>query len=304
MESATASAVSVDLTEIGRKDTRDWLRGSFEASGRAWRDFTRFWDHFLAGGTEAIPDRTLVIGDLSRLAKRYRSAGAHEWVTSVRRARPIFLALVRTRRDEGVASLVDDMVRDSDLRMIVCRDTQEGDELQHCLAEALRALEPDSVLEVRYSPARDNLWLQFSDGLSGTVEWSDLAVADLRRELVAESACVGSDGRTVELTRVDGNLFEIDSAAIRATLDREFAAAVAEEVADSAELAGLRLRQARQDAGLTQVELSRRTDIDQAVISRLERGRHHPRLDTLRRIAGALNMSVSRLLAGGGNQAH
>jgi DNA-binding XRE family transcriptional regulator len=304
MESATPPAVSVDLTAIGRKHTRDWFRGSFETSGRAWSDFARFWDYFLAGGSEAIPDRTLVIGDLYRLAKHYRSSGAHEWVTSVRRARPIFLALVRTRRDEGVASLVDDMVRDSDLRMIVCRDTQEGNELQQCLTEALRALEPDSILEVRYSPARDNLWLLFGDGLSGTVEWSDLGIVDLREELIAESACVGGDGRTLELARADGGLFEIDSLAIRSALDHTFAAAVPQEAADSAAIVGQRLRQARQDAGLTQVELSRRTDIDQAVISRLERGKHHPRLDTLRRIAGALNMSVSRLLAGGGDQAH
>ena len=46
------------------------------------------------------------------------------------------------------------------------------------------------------------------------------------------------------------------------------------------------------------LELSRRTGFDQAVISRLERGKHRPRIDTLRRIARALDMTVSQVLAG------
>jgi transcriptional regulator with XRE-family HTH domain len=44
-------------------------------------------------------------------------------------------------------------------------------------------------------------------------------------------------------------------------------------------------------------EVARRTGLDQAVISRLEGGKHQPRLDTLRRIADALGLGVAELLS-------
>lgn len=294
----TRRALSVDLTEIGRKDTREWLRESVEASGYEWRDFNDFWDHFLADGPGTLTSRTLVVGDLSRFAKHYRAIGAHGWIASVRRMRPIFLALVRTRRDEGLAPLIDDLLRASDLRMIVCRDTQAGTELQHCLAEALQALEPDSLLEVRYSPLHDSLWVQFGDGFSGTVDWSILGIEDLRDGLVAESANIGENGRTLEMATTDGDLFEVDSASIRAVLDHDFRRSLNEQAADSNEAVGMWLRKAREGAGLTQIALSERTGIDQAVISRLETGKQRPRVDTLRRISGALDLTLARLLGG------
>jgi DNA-binding XRE family transcriptional regulator len=180
--------------------------------------------------------------------------------------------------------------------MIVCRDAQAGAELRHCLTEALTALEPDSIHEVRYSPPRDNLWVQFGDGFSSAVEWSSLGIDDLRDAFVAESASVGEGGKTIALMTTDGDLLEIDSASIRGVLDDDFRTALQQEAADSDEVVGTRLREAREGAGLTQVELSGRTGIDQAVISRLERGKHRPRIDTLRRIASALDMTVPQLL--------
>lgn len=297
-QTTTRPALSVDLTEIGRKDTREWLRGSVEASGYEWRDFPDFWEHFLADGPGTLPSHTLVVGDLSRIAKHYRAKGAHSWIASVRRMRPIFLALVRTRRDEGLAPLIDDLLKASDLRMIVCRDTQTGTELKHCLTEALRALEPDSLLEVRYSPIHDSLWVQFGDGFSGTVDWSTLGIEDLRDELVAESANVGENGRTLEMVRTDGDLFEVDSASIRAVLDRDFRRSLNEQAGKSNETVGTWLRKAREGAGLSQVALSERTGMDQAVISRLETGKQRPRVDTLRRISGALDLTLSQLLGG------
>ena len=297
-QTTTRRALSVDLTEIGRKDTRQRLRESVEASGYELSDFHEFWDHFLADGPGTPPSHTLVVGDLSRFAKHYRAKGTHGWIASVRRMRPLFLALVRTRRDEGLAALIDDLLKASDLRMIVCRDTPSGTELQHGLTEALQALEPDSLLEVRYSPPRDSLWVQFGDGFSGTVDWATLGIEDLRDELVAESVNVGETGRTLEMSRTDGDLFEIDAASVRAVLDREFRRSLNEQATDANETVGVWLRKAREGAALTQVALSERTGIDQAVISRLEAGKQRPRIDTLRRISSALDMTVSELLGG------
>ncbi|KPK79790.1 MAG: hypothetical protein AMS25_11360 [Gemmatimonas sp. SM23_52] len=67
----------------------------------------------------------------------------------------------------------------------------------------------------------------------------------------------------------------------------------------SDEAVGRRVRAARKYAGLTQVELGERADLDQAVISRLENGTHQPRVDTLERVAAALDMSLADLLAFG-----
>lgn len=52
------------------------------------------------------------------------------------------------------------------------------------------------------------------------------------------------------------------------------------------------LIQARKDAGLTQSELSKRTGISQADISRLENGSRNPSLNLLNRIANALDASL------------
>lgn len=50
-----------------------------------------------------------------------------------------------------------------------------------------------------------------------------------------------------------------------------------------------KLKQSREEAGLTQQELEQRTGLPQSHISRLENGMHYPSGRTLRRIAAALN---------------
>ena len=50
--------------------------------------------------------------------------------------------------------------------------------------------------------------------------------------------------------------------------------------------------QARKEAGLTQAELSQRTGISQADISRLENGSRNPSLALLNRLAEAMNTTL------------
>lgn len=50
--------------------------------------------------------------------------------------------------------------------------------------------------------------------------------------------------------------------------------------------------QARKEAGLTQAELSQRTGISQADISRLENGSRNPSLALLNRLAEAMNATL------------
>jgi len=60
---------------------------------------------------------------------------------------------------------------------------------------------------------------------------------------------------------------------------------------------GRRLRALRMAAGLTQAELARRTGIHRPNIARVEAGRHTPSLDTLARLASAIGVPTTSVLA-------
>lgn len=55
---------------------------------------------------------------------------------------------------------------------------------------------------------------------------------------------------------------------------------------------GAYLRAAREEAGLTQEQLAERARTHRPVIARLERGAHAPRLDTILRVAEALDLRL------------
>jgi transcriptional regulator with XRE-family HTH domain len=61
---------------------------------------------------------------------------------------------------------------------------------------------------------------------------------------------------------------------------------------------GVNLRRLRGAAGLTQMELSNRSGLDMAEISRLERGRKDPRLNTIVRLAAGLEVDPADLVLG------
>lgn len=294
----TAEAlIALDVSEVGRKDTRERFRKSVEKSGHSWKAFQAFNENFGTSGERAPAGRLLVAGDLANLARRYHEYGRHGWVTSVRKTRPFFVAFVRTDRDRMHLALLDDLIRDSDSRLNVCGGTAV-EEMLRCVTEAVSALDPSTLLEVRYSERRGGFGVSFGDGLAGFVTLADLGIDDLREEIVLESAIVGEGGDTLELTKSSGGLFEIDAASIRAVLDSDVAFQLTQSASETNAAVGQRVRAAREEAGLTQTELGARTEIDQAVISRLERGKHLPRIDTLRRIATALGTSVPMLLSG------
>lgn len=59
---------------------------------------------------------------------------------------------------------------------------------------------------------------------------------------------------------------------------------------------GARIKEAREQAGLTQEDLAAELDMSPSHISVLERGRKAPRLETLVNIANALQVSTDMLL--------
>ena len=290
---------SVDSTAIGSKRARSRVMASVGSTGFEWCDVSCFWGSFAQPKRhDRIPTPLLVMGDLANIVRHFRSWPRPSWVASVRTARPYFMAFIRTERDKRVSSLIDDLMRSCDERLTVCSDPIQTDELEWCLHEAFLALEPDSIAHVRHSSTGDPFWFAFGDGLVGSLSLDDLGIADLREELVLESATTGEWGKTLVLTRTDQSLFEIDSASVRAVLDAEFAGRLRESGEAANAAVGVRVRTARKAAGITQTDLGRQTGFDQAVLSRLERGKHDPRTQTLRRIAEALGLSLSALLSG------
>jgi transcriptional regulator with XRE-family HTH domain len=62
---------------------------------------------------------------------------------------------------------------------------------------------------------------------------------------------------------------------------------------------GLAIRAARAEAGLTQAQLARAANLNKTWISHIESGRVNPAYGTLRRIASALHVHLSALIARG-----
>jgi transcriptional regulator with XRE-family HTH domain len=60
---------------------------------------------------------------------------------------------------------------------------------------------------------------------------------------------------------------------------------------------GEAVRARRQELGLTQEELSLRSGLHQRWISNVETGKHNPSYGSLRKLASALDLSASALLA-------
>lgn len=67
---------------------------------------------------------------------------------------------------------------------------------------------------------------------------------------------------------------------------------------DIAERFGNNLARLRKDAGLTQEELSNRASVHRTQVGLLEAGKRLPRIDTLIKLAGALEVDSAQLLKG------
>ena len=64
----------------------------------------------------------------------------------------------------------------------------------------------------------------------------------------------------------------------------------------SPERFGMRLKEIREQKGMTQEELAKRADVSRAYLSRLEMGRHDPPLSTVEKLAKALGVKAAKLI--------
>lgn len=255
------------------------------------------WISLVTGDLVASPSRFLVLTDLSTCARVFRGSDVHRWTSAVRTSGAYILALVRGELDRRCADLVDDIVRASENRVSVCAlPSEDPEDLEVCLNRAVFSTDPLAILEVRYSPSEDQLWLCFGDGQKATLSLAELGLPDLSPPLLPHTATASEDHDSIKVLRADGSVFDIDSAAVRSVVDETTAANFRDAAIRSDQELGRILRQKRARKAMTQVDVSRASGLEQSLISKLENGRHRPRFDTLRKYALALGMTVPEVL--------
>jgi len=290
---------TVDISGIGNKNFKRRLAQFLVEQDIPARTESRFWSTFPLTSASPCSPTTLVVCDLSTIARQFRNAQSQRWTASVRTHHPYFLALVRTQLDWRHIEWVDDIVKASDLRLEVCQKTDDWNELKRCLLTALGNLAPDSVVSARYSSSEDRFWVEFGDGLNGTWTWGDLQLEFLKEHVLPESISPSSSRSSIELLQTNGDTYDVDAGVLRALFDNRFRNELSKKASEQRLSFGKRLKFVRTSLGLTQTQLGERSDLDQAVISRIEKGNVRPRIDTLARIARSVDMSVSDLLEAG-----
>jgi len=147
-----------------------------------------------------------------------------------------------------------------------------------------------------YSPSDEGLFIRFVDDLVGFIPVTRIMTMESCRRALFEEVSVFKDGYTLSILLNNGEEYTLDHLALRSLVDEAAQRRVAKYQIGSAEHVGQRIRNARQEKGWTQMEFEQRTGIDQALISKMERGQHYPRVETLERIAAALSISVISLM--------
>lgn len=142
------------------------------------------------------------------------------------------------------------------------------------------------------SPRPNELLAILGDGTSALLS---RPVADSDDGSEVSSISLGSDAETATLTLGSGNEVQVNASSI-ANRAGVGSANGNGAMIDGARL-GARLRELRHAAGLTQAELARRTGIHRPNIARVEAGRHTPSLETLARLANAIGVPTTQVLA-------
>jgi hypothetical protein len=145
------------------------------------------------------------------------------------------------------------------------------------------------------------LVVKFVDGRVYAVSLADLEGTDASR---VTSVSLGSDGYAVAIEQQSGNRLEVpwDVVLYHAEPRYEFykhgdAAQVSQNESHlTRRQIGARVRAERAARGWTLAELSARTGIKVPNLSRLEKGRHMPSLETLEKVADAMGLPVVALV--------
>ena len=160
------------------------------------------------------------------------------------------------------------------------------------------------IADVAYVDGMATLVVRFVDGRVYAVSLADLEGADTSS---VTRVSLGSDGYAVAVEQESGNRFEVPWDVVLYHAEPEYPfykhgdamrGSGRDDQRRPREI-GERVRAERAIRHWTLADLSVRTGIKVPNLSRLERGRHLPSLDTLERIAGAFGVSVATLVVTG-----
>jgi DNA-binding XRE family transcriptional regulator len=206
---------------------------------------------------------------------------------------PCAVVVPEDDRFAGIDELLDDLCPGLVLRA--------GSDRDRAAATLARRLDRDRARRFEYlavSPRPSELLAILADGTALLVprpvseddDGSD--VASIALGAAAESAVVALvSGRELSLRAPSSNTSHSTRPSAPPTNGNHGAIAI-----DGVRL-GARLRELRVAAGLTQAELARRTGIHRPNIARVEAGRHTPSLETLARLASAIGVPTTTVLA-------
>lgn len=290
-----ARAIDYDATSVGSVAMRRSVEKALD--GLALRRSAGFWDARSGGQLRLSARQTVVIGDLHELA----GTGGLDRLAAVSPS-VSFIFLVRTEadrrqmREPSVAlRLNDDKFFVLDLPVEDAGSRRIDSTLSEYFSAFVEQLEPDRVRSARFSPVDGILWVEFGDGLERAQAWHSLSFAK-RLDFTPCSASAQGHGQAVLLVDGDGRELDIDAGALRAVFDRTHRRAIEASDQRESEDIGSRLREIRKTTGLTQAQLASSSGIPQETLSRIETGRRHPRIETLRKLAKGLGWETSELL--------
>lgn len=141
--------------------------------------------------------------------------------------------------------------------------------------------------------SEDGIELRFADGAAGVIPLSVLPEVERGGGIKGLEL---SDPYEVVLTTNGGERTEIPWDFARHYCDRTYRPRVEAIARQGRQTMGRRIRELREQAGLTQAQLASRTSLGRVTLTRIEGGEQSPRFSTLSAIARALDVPVERLL--------
>lgn len=300
-----AEEIKIDFTEVKERKSRHSIKSLIENKGFRFKELYDFWGHFERNEND-ITENVIVFSDLHSLVSHINRMDREGWTYRVKKNNPYFISFIRNERDARVANVIDKLLKLSDNRVTVIETTKHFtsskdkkellDELNKVIA---RNYTPDALKKVSYNKSQNSFIVAFNDGVFGEVTLSDLQMEDMTDELLLESSQISEHGNALEVFTKDGEIFDIDALVLKSIISQDSRDEIKRETEITAENIGSRIKSVRENEHITQNKLSELTNIDQAILSKIETGKHLPRLDTIERIAKGLKITIAQLLKKG-----
>ena len=179
------------------------------------------------------------------------------------------------------------------------REAEAVSEVRSYLEKRLSADAERRFKKVDYIRQAKILIIHFENGKCYALDLVDIAGAD---DTEAAKWEVGEEREHLTITQQSGNMLEVPWDVVLHHCEPRYPyykgnlAPDAESSAARAERIGGRVRDLRMSRGLTSAQLAGRSGMQRPNLSRLENGKHVPSLETLERVAGALDVPVARLV--------